>query len=186
MGLAQLETAVLGGGCFWCLEAVFLEVKGVQGVTSGYAGGHLAQPSYEQVCGKRTGHAEVVRVVFDPSIIQFAQLLQIFFAVHDPTTPDRQGADVGPQYRSAIFATTPEQFSAAQTFVAQCNAQKTFGAQVVTQVALLGAGNDRFWAAEPEHQRYFERNPYQGYCSFVVAPKVEKFRKQFAALRSPG
>jgi len=183
LSIKTFETAILGGGCFWCLEAVFLEVEGVHSVVSGYAGGQVSNPSYEQVCGKRTGHVEVVQVEFDPVRISFAELLEIFFVIHDPTTMDRQGADSGPQYRSAIYATTSDQLEQARTMVAKFNADRTFGATVVTQIGLLGQGADRFWPAEPEHQRYFERNPYQGYCTYVVAPKVEKFRQTFARRR---
>lgn len=183
LSIKTLETAILGGGCFWCLEAVFLEVEGVHSVVSGYAGGQIPNPSYEQVCGKRTGHVEVVRVEFDPARISFVELLEIFFVIHDPTTMDRQGADAGPQYRSAIYATSPEQLDQSLAMIAKFNADRLFGAPVVTQIELLGQGADRFWPAEPEHQRYFERNPYQGYCTYVVAPKVEKFRQTFASRR---
>ena len=181
--IRTLETAILGGGCFWCLEAVFLEVEGVHTVVSGYAGGHVAHPTYEQVCGKRTGHVEVVRIEFDPVQISFTELLEIFFVIHDPTTQDRQGADAGTQYRSAIYATSAEQLEQAQAMIAKFNTDRLFGSTVVTQTGLLGSGADRFWPAEPEHQRYFERNPYQGYCTYVVAPKVEKFRQAFARRR---
>ena len=183
LSIRTLETAILGGGCFWCLEAVFLEVGGVHAVMSGYAGGQVANPSYEQVCGKRTGHVEVVRVEFDPVRISFTELLEIFFVIHDPTTQDRQGADSGPQYRSAIYATSPEQLEQARAMIAKFNTDRTFDASVVTQTGPLGTGADRFWPAEAEHQRYFERNPYQGYCTYVVAPKVEKFRQAFARRR---
>ena len=183
LSIKTLETAILGGGCFWCLEAVFLEVEGVHSVVSGYAGGQVPNPSYEQVCGKRTGHVEVVRVEFDPVRISFTELLEIFFVIHDPTTMDRQGADSGPQYRSAIYATSSEQLEQSRAMITQFNTDRVFSATVVTQIGLLGQGADRFWPAEPEHQRYFERNPYQGYCTYVVAPKVEKFRQTFARRR---
>jgi peptide-methionine (S)-S-oxide reductase len=178
-----LAAAGLGGGWLWCVEAVFQEVDGAREVVSGYAGGQVANPSYEAVCGKRTGHVEVVRVVFDPTRIAFVDLLAIFFVIHDPTTIDRQGADVGPQYRSAVFATSAEQLEQARGLIAQLNASNALGKPIVTQTSLLGSGADRFWPAEPEHQRYYERNPSQGYCAYVVAPKLQTFRQTFADRR---
>ena len=171
------ETAVLGGGCFWCLDAVFRDLDGVQSVESGYAGGSGANPTYEQVCSGRTGHAEVVRVTFDPAKLSFRDLLNVFFTIHDPTTKDRQGNDVGTQYRSVVFAQTPEQRAAANDVIASLTEQKVFGRQpIVTEVA----GAAPFYPAEAYHQDYFENNGGQPYCMFVVAPKVAKFRKSFA------
>ena len=167
------EVATLGGGCFWCLEAVFLELRGVRSVKSGYAGGHLASPTYAQVCGKKTGHAEVVQVEFDPTGVSFSELLEVFFTIHDPTTKDRQGNDVGPQYRSVILTHSPEQEAVARQQVAA--AQAHWDDPIVTAVAPLG----RFWPAEEEHDDYFARNPQNPYCAVVVAPKVAKARRVF-------
>jgi peptide-methionine (S)-S-oxide reductase len=171
-----LEVATLGGGCFWCLEAVFEQLRGVVSVVSGYAGGHVPNPTYEQVCGKRTGHAEVVQITFDPSVIPYRDLLEVFFATHDPTTKDRQGNDVGPQYRSTIFYHSDEQRKAAEELIAELTAGRVFAAPIVTEVAPLTT----FYPAEDYHQQYFRSNPAQPYCTFVVAPKVAKFRKQYA------
>lgn len=173
---AGLQTATLGGGCFWCLEAVYVRVRGVHQVVSGYAGGHVPHPTYEQVCGKRTGHAEVVQVTFDPAEIGYRELLEIFFAIHDPTTPDRQGNDVGPQYRSIILTHDDEQARTARELIAELEADGTWDAPVVTQVEPLTV----FYPAEAYHHRYFERNPGQGYCQVVIAPKVAKLRRKFA------
>jgi peptide-methionine (S)-S-oxide reductase len=170
------EVATLGGGCFWCLEAVYDEVRGVQDVVSGYAGGFVVNPTYRQVCDGKTGHAEVVRVTFDPTVITFREILEIFFAIHDPTTLNRQGADVGPQYRSAIFYHSPEQKATAQAVIAELNATRVFDKPIVTEVT----GATRFYAAEDYHQEYFRKNPYQPYCQVVVSPKVAKLRKNFA------
>ncbi|CAJ0794303.1 Peptide methionine sulfoxide reductase MsrA [Ralstonia condita] len=175
-----LETAVLGGGCFWCLEAVFQQVQGVHSVVSGYAGGHVDRPSYRAVCTGGTGHAEVVKLQFDPAVIPYRDILQIFFAIHDPTTPNRQGNDVGTQYRSAIFAQTPGQWEIAQAVVAELAAQDIFGAPIVTELVDAADGKVTFWRAEDEHQNYFRDHPAQGYCAFVISPKVAKFRRQFA------
>lgn len=175
------QFAVLGGGCFWCTEAVFREVDGVLSVESGYAGGHLPSPSYEQVCSGDTGHAEAVRVEFDADRIGFRDLLQIFFATHDPTTIDRQGADIGSQYRSVILYADEAQRDEARAFIAALTEQQLFDRPIVTQVQPL----TDWFPAEPYHQRYFERNPHQGYCMAVVSPKVAKFRKQFAARLKP-
>jgi peptide-methionine (S)-S-oxide reductase len=172
-----LSTATLGGGCFWCLEAVFEGLRGVQCVVSGYAGGEEANPSYQQVCTGATGHAEVVQVSFDPAVISYRELLEVFFATHDPTTLNRQGVDVGTQYRSAIFSHSPEQQRIAEQTIADLNAANLWGRPIVTQVVPLTA----FYPAEDYHQGYFRNNPGQGYCQAVVAPKVVKFRKQFAA-----
>jgi len=203
-----LREAFLGGGCFWCLEAVYQNVRGVREVVSGYMGGWVADPSYEQVCGKATGHAEVVRIVFDPQIISYPELLGIFFSIHDPTTPDRQGNDVGPQYRSIIFAADAEQFRLARQALAQLTGAAAapddpyeadlvlamagirMARPPVTQIVDLSAtagGPGRpveqtFWPAEAEHQNYFRLHPSQGYCAFVVAPKVDKARQRFADL----
>jgi peptide-methionine (S)-S-oxide reductase len=170
------ETAVLGGGCFWCLEAVFENLIGVRIVESGYAGGKTANPTYKQVCGGDTGHAEVVRVVFDPGVVSFREVLDVFFAIHDPTTLNRQGADVGTQYRSAIFYQSPEQKRIAEERIKELNAEGIWSRPIVTEIAPL----DRFYRAEDYHQGYYRENPTQGYCQFVVGPKVGKFRKQFA------
>ena len=173
MDVGTRETAVLGGGCFWCLDAVFRELEGVESVESGYAGGAGARPTYEDVCSGRTGHVEVVRVVFDPSVLSFRDLLAVFFSIHDPTTKDRQGNDVGTQYRSAIFAQTPEQRRVAEEVVRHLDAQKLWRAPIVTEIADAAP----FYPAEDYHQEYFARNPRQPYCVGVVAPKVAKFRK---------
>lgn len=177
----MMEKATLGGGCFWCLEAVFLGMKGVAAVTSGYAGGHVANPSYEEVCGKRTGHAEVVQVSYDPAMISFRDLLKVFFTIHDPTTKDRQGADIGPQYRSIILTHDDAQATTAREVMAELTAARLWGNPIVTEIVPL----TQFWPAEPEHHNYFARNPWSGYCQAVVAPKVLKFRKNFANLLKP-
>jgi peptide-methionine (S)-S-oxide reductase len=175
-----LDTAVLGGGCFWCLEAVYNELQGITSVVSGYAGGSVPNPSYEQVCGGRTGHAEVVQLTFDPSVISYRDILEIFFTIHDPTTPNRQGGDVGTQYRSIILYRSAEQEQVARSVIAEINASGVWPAPLVTQVEPL----DRFYPAEAYHQNYFERNPYQPYCQVVIAPKVAKARdKYFARLK---
>ena len=173
-----MEKATLGGGCFWCLEAVFLGMKGIATATSGYAGGHVANPSYEEVCGKRTGHAEIVQVSYDPTIVSFRDLLKVFFTIHDPTTKDRQGADVGPQYRSIILTHDAMQDAIAREVIAELTAARLWGNPIVTEIVPL----TQFWPAEPEHHNYFARNPWSGYCQAVVAPKVVKFRKNFADL----
>lgn len=168
------EVAILGGGCFWCTEAVYLEVRGVTRVESGYMGGHVVNPSYEQVCSATTGHAEVVRLEFDPSVVSYRDILEIFFTIHDPTTQDRQGNDVGPQYRSVIFTTSPEQDATARKVMAEMAA--VWDAPIVTQIL----PQETWYKAEDYHQNYFAQHPLQGYCAFVVAPKVAKFRKTFA------
>lgn len=173
------QVAVLAGGCFWCLEAVFLEVKGVLSVESGYCGGTLPDPTYEEVCSGRTGHAEAVRIEFDAGRVAYGELLGIFFGIHDPTTLDRQGHDVGSQYRSAIFVVDDAQRGEATAMIERLERESVFDAPIVTRVEPLG----HWYPAEPYHQRYFERNPHQGYCRAVVAPKVAKFRQRFAALR---
>ena len=169
----QLEVATLGGGCFWCLDAVYRDVAGVERVVSGYAGGHVPNPTYEQVCGKKTGHVEVVQVAFDPAQITYAELLEVFFTIHDPTTKDRQGNDVGPQYRSAVFTHSEEQARVAREQLAA--AQSHWDAPIVTELLPL----DRFWPAEKYHDNYYARNPQNPYCAVVVAPKVSKARKLF-------
>jgi peptide-methionine (S)-S-oxide reductase len=176
MPAATTEVATLAGGCFWCLEAVYLEVDGVLGVESGYSNGQVAHPSYEQVCGGDTGHAEVVRVSFDPRCISFRELLEIFFVIHDPTTKNRQGNDVGTQYRWGIYTHAEAQARVAREVIAELAAN---GIEAVTEVE----PEHDYYPAEAHHQRYFERHPDAGYCAFVVAPKVEKFRKTFAARR---
>ena len=175
-GNQNLEIATLGGGCFWCLEAIYVDLKGVEQVVSGYAGGHVKNPTYEQVCGKNTGHAEVVQVHFDPNVISYEDLLRIFFTIHDPTTLNRQGADVGPQYRSVIFYHDDEQRATAEKIIAEITAEKIWADPIVTQLEPF----EEFFVAEPYHQEYFKHNPYQGYCRAVIAPKVVKFRQSFA------
>lgn len=171
-----METATLGGGCFWCLDAVYRDLRGVQSVVSGYAGGHVENPSYEEVCGKKTGHAEVVQITFDPAEISFRDLLFVFFTIHDPTTKDRQGADVGPQYRSVIFFHGAEQETTAREVMAKITELGVWDGPLVTELAQAPV----FWPAEDEHQDYFRLNPWSGYCRAVIAPKVGKFRKLFA------
>ncbi|MGW8282444.1 MAG: peptide-methionine (S)-S-oxide reductase MsrA [Gemmatimonadota bacterium] len=171
-----MEKATFGGGCFWCTEAVFEQIEGVESIESGYSGGHVADPTYEQVCGGDTGHAEVVQVTFDPQVITYHDILEIFFATHDPTTRDRQGNDVGAQYRSVIFAHDEEQERVARELIEALDADRVFEAPIVTQVEKL----DRFWRAEESHQEYFAQNSGQPYCVFVIAPKVTKLRKQFS------
>ncbi|MFN2149567.1 MAG: peptide-methionine (S)-S-oxide reductase MsrA [Anaerolineales bacterium] len=169
------ETATLGGGCFWCLDPVFSELDGVEQVVVGYAGGETADPSYEQVCTGRTGHAEVVQVTFDPSHISYRELLEIFFSVHDPTTLNRQGADVGSQYRSIILTSDETQVQTARSVIDEFSDQQVWPNPIVTQVEALQA----FYPAEDYHQDYFNKNPGQGYCQVVIAPKMSKFRKTF-------
>ena len=169
------ETATLAGGCFWCLEAVFDELKGIQDVVSGYSGGNAANPSYEMVCSGTTGHAEVVQIVFDPKIISFREILQVFFSIHDPTTLNRQGSDVGTQYRSAIFYRTPEQKELAEQVIMEFETAHVWDAPIVTELKSFEA----FYPAEDYHQEYFKRNPNQAYCRVIIAPKVAKFRKQY-------
>jgi len=175
--MSTLQTAILGGGCFWCLDAVFRDLEGVASVESGYAGGSGANPTYEAVCGGRSGHAEVVKIAFDPAELSFEDLLRVFFTIHDPTTPNRQGNDVGTQYRSVIFAQTDEQRAVAHRVIAQVEQEKLYPGKVVTQVE----DAQPYYPAERYHQDYFENNAGQPYCMFVVAPKVSKFRKQYAS-----
>ena len=170
------EIATLAGGCFWCLEAVFDTLQGIERVVSGYSGGFVINPTYRQVCDGKTGHAEVVQITFDPAVISFAELLEVFFALHDPTTLNRQGADVGPQYRSAIFYHSPAQRDTAKAVIAQLTAEQVFAAPIVTEVTPA----TKFYPAEAYHQSYFANNPQQPYCMAVVSPKVTKMRKKFA------
>ncbi len=170
-----MESATLGGGCFWCLEAVFVELRGVERVVSGYAGGDVPDPTYERVCSGRTGHAEVVRVTFDPETLSFRDLLRVFFAIHDPTTPNRQGADVGTQYRSIILYESEAQQQAAEEIIAEIDSAGIRDDAIVTEVVPL----ETFYPAESYHADYYARNPGQAYCQIVIAPKVAKFRKQF-------
>ena len=171
----NLQIATLAGGCFWCLEAVFDELNGVISVESGYSGGHVDNPSYRAVCSGDTGHAEVVQIHFDPNVISYRDLLNVFFAIHDPTTLNRQGADVGTQYRSAIFYHDDDQKETAEKLISGLNAQKIWDRPIVTEVTRF----DKFYMADEYHQEYFAKNPYQPYCQAVVAPKVAKFRRHF-------
>lgn len=176
----ELDTAVLGGGCFWCLEAVFRRLEGVEEVTPGYAGGHVEAPSYRQVCAGTTGHAEVVRIRFDPARVGYATLLDLFFRIHDPTTPNRQGADVGPQYRSIILWSDEGQRDEARRVIRILEEEGRLPASVVTELVPLEA----FYPAEPEHREYYERNPGQGYCRIVIEPKLEKAREFMQSRRT--
>jgi peptide-methionine (S)-S-oxide reductase len=176
--MSDKHVLVLGGGCFWCTEAVYKDVRGVSDVESGYSNGHAKQPSYEQVCTGTTGHNEVVRLEYDPAEVSTRELLEIFFVVHDPTTLNRQGNDVGTQYRSGIYFTSPAQEAEARALIAELTRDDAFGRPIVTEVLPL----QNYWPAEAYHQDFFERNPHQGYCMAVAAPKVAKFRKTFARL----
>lgn len=169
----MIEVATLGGGCFWCLEAIYSELKGVSKVESGYSGGHLSNPSYEDVCTDETGHAEVVQITFDTKVISYREILQVFFSIHDPTTPNRQGADVGTQYRSVIFYHDKDQEKIANEVTSEMG--KLWTRPIVTQIIPLKV----FYKAEGYHQNYFKNNPGQGYCQIVIEPKVSKFRKQY-------
>jgi peptide-methionine (S)-S-oxide reductase len=171
----NLEVATLAGGCFWCLEAVFDELKGVESVESGYSGGHVPNPSYAQVCDDTTGHAEVVRVTYNPAVLSYHDLLKVFFTIHDPTTLNRQGNDVGTQYRSAIYYHSPEQKQTAEEVIQEISAAGLWDRPIVTEVTPF----DQFYMAEDYHQEYFKNNPYQGYCRAIIAPKVSKFRQKF-------
>ena len=170
--MSEMETATLAGGCFWCLEAAFMDLRGVHRVESGYSGGQMENPSYEAVCGGRTGHAEVVQIDFDPALVSFRDLLDVFFTIHDPTTRDRQGADVGPQYRSAIFYHSDAQKTVAEQVVAGLEADGVWSG-IVTEIAPFS----RFWPAEAYHRDYYNRNTSQPYCRAVIAPKIAKLRK---------
>ena len=169
------ELATLGGGCFWCIEPLFTSLRGVQRSVSGYAGGHVPNPTYEMVCGKRTGHAEVVQLTFDPDQISYADILRVFFTMHDPTTRDRQGNDTGPQYRSIVLTRSPAQEQTAREVKAEIAAAGVWADPIVTEIKPL----DTFYAAEDEHQDYFNRNPGNGYCRAVIPPKVAKLRKLY-------
>ncbi len=173
----EREVATLAGGCFWCLEAVFDDLRGVESVESGYAGGDAPNPSYQQVCTGSTGHAEVVRITYDPREVSFRELLEVFFTIHDPTTLNRQGADIGTQYRSAIFYHSPEQKEIAERTIAELNAERIWDGPIVTEVVPF----EEFFPAEDYHQEYFANNPNQPYCRAVVAPKVAKFRQKYLA-----
>ena len=173
---ATTSRATLAGGCFWCLDAAYRRLRGVKSVVSGYAGGHVANPSYEAVCTGRTGHAEVVQVEFDPSVITYRELLEVFFGIHDPTTLNRQGNDIGTQYRSAIFPHDAEQEKVARDFMTELEAEHTFDAPIVTTIEPLGT----FYPAEKYHQDYYDRNQNQPYCAAVISPKIAKLRRKFA------
>src|SRR5207248_11139116 len=173
-GMPEQEEATFGGGCFWCLEAVYREAAGVTSVESGYMGGRTPNPTYQEVCSGNTGHVEVVRISFEPSVVTYRDLLEVFFAMHDPTTLNRQGNDAGTQYRSVIFYHSPEQQAAAQDFIRELTAEKAFPDPIVTAVEPA----QEFYPAEAYHRQYYENHPYQPYCAFVVAPKVQKFRKK--------
>ena len=175
--MAQQEVVTLGGGCFWCLEAVYSEMEGVQSAISGYMGGHVVNPDYHAVCTGKTGHVEVVQVTFDPAITTLREILEVFFAIHDPTSRDRQGNDAGPQYRSVIFYHSDAQRKTAEEVIRELQREGTWSQPIVTDLREA----ETFYPAEDYHQNYFRNNPGQGYCSFVVAPKVAKFRKKFAA-----
>lgn len=174
--MEPLETATLAAGCFWCVEAVFDDLNGVEDVVSGYSGGHKDNPTYQEVCSDTTGHAEVVQIRFDPAVLSYEDLLRVFFTVHDPTTPNRQGPDVGTSYRSAIFYHSEEQARSAIKIMDEMNALGIYDNPIVTEVKPF----DKFWPAEDYHQEYFSKNPNQPYCAAVVEPKVAKFRKMFA------
>ena len=171
---ATREVATLGGGCFWCLEAVYQELRGVERVESGYSGGHVPNPTYREVCSETTGHAEVVQVTFDPDVISYRDILMVYFGIHDPTTPNRQGADVGTQYRSVVFYHDEEQRRVAEEVISDLEAEGVWRNPIVTEVASL----DEFYVAEAYHQDYFRNNGFQPYCQVIIAPKVAKFRKE--------
>lgn len=175
--MKELQTATLGGGCFWCTEAVFLELKGVESVVSGYSGGKVKNPTYREVCSGLTGHAEVIQIKFDPAVVTYEEILEVFFNTHDPTTLNKQGADEGTQYRSVVFYHNEEQKQIAEAYKKQLNASKVFRQPIVTEISSFSV----FYPAEDYHQNYYALNPEQGYCQYVVRPKVEKFRKQYSA-----
>jgi peptide-methionine (S)-S-oxide reductase len=176
--MIEFNKAIFGGGCFWCTEAIFTRLKGVESVESGYAGGHVDNPTYEQVSNGDTGHAEAIQIEFDPSVIQYKDLLNVFFATHDPTTLNRQGNDVGTQYRSAVFYTSNEQRDEARAFIKQLEDEGTYDDPIVTEVAAL----NKFWPAESYHRRYYDQNENKPYCQFVISPKIAKLRAKFAPL----
>lgn len=175
--MSNLETATLAAGCFWCVEAVFDDLQGVEDVVSGYSGGHKENPTYKEVCSETTGHAEVVQIRFDPEVLSYADLLRVYFTVHDPTTLNRQGGDIGTSYRSAIFYHSDEQRQTAEQIIAEITAEGIYDNPIVTEVTAF----DKFWPAEDYHQEYFANNPTQPYCAAVVAPKVAKFRQKFVS-----
>jgi peptide-methionine (S)-S-oxide reductase len=177
----NLELATVGGGCFWCTEAVFREVRGVVDVMPGYAGGTAENPTYEEVCAGGTGHAEVIQVTFDRSVLSYRDVLEVFFSTHDPTTKDRQGGDVGTQYRSVVLYQSPEQLATAQAVIAELNGDQKWGRRVVTEVVPL----TQFYPAEEYHREYFRKNPDRGYCQMVISPKMKKFRKSYAERLKP-
>ncbi len=177
-GAERFATATFGSGCFWCTEAVFQQLRGVKTVVSGYSGGNVENPTYEDICTGRTGHAEVIQVTYDPAVVSFDELLKVFWQTHDPTTPNQQGNDVGTQYRSAVFYSTDDQRRTAEQYKQQLDAAKTFPRPIVTEITPL----KNFYPAEKYHQNYFNLNPSQSYCQFVIRPKVEKFNKEFKAL----
>ena len=179
LATASVEVATLAGGCFWCLEAAYLDVRGVTSVKSGYTGGRAPSPTYEEVCSGKTGHAEVVQISYDPSVVSYRDLLEVFFAIHDPTQLNRQGADTGTQYRSAIFTHSPQQAETAADVIRQLKDEGVYSGKIVTAVSPA----EKFYPAEAYHDRYFERNPGQGYCQVVIAPKLSKFRQKFSQLR---
>jgi peptide-methionine (S)-S-oxide reductase len=181
MAAESMETATLAGGCFWCLEAIFEQLQGVDRVESGYSGGEISSPSYELVCSGTTGHAEVVQLQFDPTVITYRELLEIFFSIHDPTTPNRQGGDVGTQYRSAIFVHTPEQQTTAEQVLRELDAAGLWGDPIVTEISPF----ETFYPAEPYHREYYQRNQAQPYCQVVIDPKVTKFRAKYHAKLKP-
>ncbi len=171
----RYEIATLGGGCFWCLEAVYQQLRGVERVVSGYSGGHVDQPSYREVCNGTTGHAEVVQITFDSNVVSFREILEVFFTIHDPTTPNRQGADVGTQYRSVVFWHSAEQQRIVEEVITELEAEKVWSTPIVTERVAF----ERFYPAESYHQNYYQNNPNQAYCRVVIDPKVAKFRKKF-------
>jgi len=171
----QTETATFGGGCFWCTEAIFKSLKGVETVESGYSGGKLKNPTYKEICTGETGHAEVIQIIYDPKVISFRELLEVFWETHDPTTLNRQGADVGTQYRSVVFYHSPQQKEIAEKYKAELNKENVFNKPVVTEITAL----EKFWPAEKYHQDYYENNSTQGYCQFVIVPKLQKLKKIF-------
>lgn len=177
----ELETAVFGGGCFWCTEAIFLKLKGVVSVMPGYSGGKKPNPTYEEVCGGNTGHAEVIKIDFDPTQVSYRDLLEVFFSTHDPTTLNRQGNDVGEQYRSVIFYTNEKQKQEAEGFIRELEQEKVFASEIVTQLEPF----EKFYDAEDYHKNYFERNQNNPYCMVVINPKLEKFKKKFVSLMKP-
>lgn len=175
--MSDLETATLAAGCFWCVEAIFDDLQGVEDVVSGYSGGHKENPTYKEVCSETTGHAEVVQIRFDPEVLSYADLLRVYFTVHDPTTLNRQGGDIGTSYRSAIFYHSDKQRQTAEQIIAEITAEGIYENPIVTEVTAF----DKFWPAEDYHQEYFANNPTQPYCAAVVAPKVAKFRQKFVS-----